>query len=884
MAQQTPNSFNPQRSHPSSPDGVGGSRSSSVPGWQTVEFPSAVSADASERQSRYAQFMTRKPGKSSSSASKQSSQSAPQSAEGLIALIQDTNQRNHELMDRVAQLEEALEQSRQALQQELDRVDGADDREPQASESDVDAAQQVSYLLNQLEFAQQANQRQEILVETLTRQLEASQARVSQLEKECEEFHQTLAQQSVKIQESDRQCRDLQARLQRQQQYTLQFKVALDKCLEVPPPSYETAAPPSGEATGVEYPKVSSNVAIPQIPLAEGAIPPVNQAAPDLTPSTEESASSVDVPLDRFSENTVLADSLIPKTNHIKPWSVDDLATHTASDSFPPQASHQEEPANEPQATSTPPDLFAARFQDTLRDLARTDLPRSPEFPFHESQSAEAVSPSEPQVEETPSSVQYDVPATDPQADEHASGQVREQASGQVNEQERSPTPIPEPDPQRLQMPEPDLLKTPFSTTPLSLTEKLSDLLGTERDNQPDTPEAESSTTETDSPTTEKEPAWVKWRSFLPPDLRQMGDRPSPTETPTDEEANARNASGLQDVRLPGESRPTRSDSLGASVNAAFSNAEPASTETESQPMPPSPPFMDDEADTEEQPYGTKEIAKLVNATAEEILRIQQAKERNEFSAEPPGPVSLSEIFSRTLEPESDDDEGSSSSDEFPTYRPTYRQGSIQSTEPSPDPWTTTPGSYLNPSSGSEKVTSIPPFSVARNSDDDHPLWAIARPSQAKSADSPTSEPSPSFRTDEAPRESPPVESDVSSARDGAPQDAEDTHEEPVAQERETPDASGMAVAPDGPHDTASSEASDRREPDTVASSDALAGADAFRTSDSAEVPTRPNPEKTLRDVSLYTPPSDGKAFQKRTSFSSLIFSVSPSAQSKSQG
>ncbi|MEB3212919.1 MAG: hypothetical protein VKL39_16315, partial [Leptolyngbyaceae bacterium] len=42
--------------------------------------------------------------------------------------------------------------------------------------------------------------------------------------------------------------------------------------------------------------------------------------------------------------------------------------------------------------------------------------------------------------------------------------------------------------------------------------------------------------------------------------------------------------------------------------------------------------------------------------------------------------------------------------------------------------------------------------------------------------------------------------------------------------------------------------------------------------------------EKTLRDVSLYTPPSDGKAFQKRTSFSSLIFSVSPSAQSKSQG
>jgi len=277
-------------------------QSSSVPGWQTVEFPSALSADANQRQSLYTQSMARKtassnkktvgsvgtnpeaqseaqskyrsthrskfnhavrsPASHSKQSSKQSDHQSAPSAEALIALIQDTNQRNHELMNRVTELEEALEQSRQALQAELDRsTDDGTSTDSESSHSEAsrteasrtevnstnsgeqtDPEQQVRYLLTQLEFTQQANQRQEILVETLTGQLQSSQERVTQLEQEYQHLQQTVFTQTAQIEQWESQCHDLQARLYRQQQYTLQFKAALDKCLEVPPPSYETVA------------------------------------------------------------------------------------------------------------------------------------------------------------------------------------------------------------------------------------------------------------------------------------------------------------------------------------------------------------------------------------------------------------------------------------------------------------------------------------------------------------------------------------------------------------------------------------------------------------------------------------------------------------------
>ncbi|GAB4366174.1 MAG: hypothetical protein Kow00121_03370 [Elainellaceae cyanobacterium] len=177
----------------------------------------------------------------------------------LISLIQELNQCNSILLDRVSQLEEALERSQSALKAEVKRsqsqVAFSDyEREDLVSIQDLTAAQeQVVELYNQLEFVHQTNQRQQILVETLTGQLEASQERVAQLEREAALVQQRYNDQMQSLIQYEHNCRDLQARLHRQQRYTLQFKAALEKSLEVSAPPFESVAQAVAAASTEDY-------------------------------------------------------------------------------------------------------------------------------------------------------------------------------------------------------------------------------------------------------------------------------------------------------------------------------------------------------------------------------------------------------------------------------------------------------------------------------------------------------------------------------------------------------------------------------------------------------------------------------------------------------
>jgi hypothetical protein len=167
--------------------------------------------------------------------------SQPPELADLISLIQELNQCNSALLDRVSQLEDALEQSQSTLAL----------AEPAAAPMPQDlpkAQEQITTLYNQLEFAHQTNQRQQILLETLTAQLEASQERVAQLERETSLVQQRYTEQVQTLTQTESSCRELQARLHRQQRYTLQFKAALEKCLEVPMPQYEGQEAPSATA------------------------------------------------------------------------------------------------------------------------------------------------------------------------------------------------------------------------------------------------------------------------------------------------------------------------------------------------------------------------------------------------------------------------------------------------------------------------------------------------------------------------------------------------------------------------------------------------------------------------------------------------------------
>ncbi|WP_088893820.1 hypothetical protein [Leptolyngbya ohadii] len=166
--------------------------------------------------------------------------SEPPSLIDLISLIQELNQCNGVLLDRVSQLEDALERSQKALQEQIGRSPEPSDM----PENDDPAAAhaQIANLFSQLEFAHQTNQRQQIVIETLTAGLENSQERVAQLEREAALLQQRYSEQTQLLMQSEGTCRDLQARLQRQQRYTLQFKAALEKCLEMPMPHQETGS------------------------------------------------------------------------------------------------------------------------------------------------------------------------------------------------------------------------------------------------------------------------------------------------------------------------------------------------------------------------------------------------------------------------------------------------------------------------------------------------------------------------------------------------------------------------------------------------------------------------------------------------------------------
>jgi hypothetical protein len=126
----------------------------------------------------------------------------------------------------IAKQRQALDASRQRLQ----------DQETQLTEQTeaINAVRgEVTEMNQSLEQAHQVQQKQQILIDTLTAQLESSQSRVAQLERDCALTKQQYDEQIQQLRQAESDSRDLRSRLNRQQQYTLQFKAALEKCLDV---------------------------------------------------------------------------------------------------------------------------------------------------------------------------------------------------------------------------------------------------------------------------------------------------------------------------------------------------------------------------------------------------------------------------------------------------------------------------------------------------------------------------------------------------------------------------------------------------------------------------------------------------------------------------
>lgn len=162
-----------------------------------------------------------------------------------IALTKKLRQRNRTLLKQVAQLEQALAECQESFQSAIARSQGQEALLLQQTEELNASQEQATRLFNELESSHQAAQRQQNLIETLSQQLETSQQRIAQMEREGALTQQQYKEQSHKLLQTENVCQELQTRLQRQQRQTLQFKTALEKCLEVPVPSYEPKAQPT---------------------------------------------------------------------------------------------------------------------------------------------------------------------------------------------------------------------------------------------------------------------------------------------------------------------------------------------------------------------------------------------------------------------------------------------------------------------------------------------------------------------------------------------------------------------------------------------------------------------------------------------------------------
>lgn len=157
----------------------------------------------------------------------------------LLKLNEELQTANSDLYTEVEKLKQELAEAEKILQWQKKRSSVTESMFNQQTQELTAAQQQIQSLFEQLETALQTVQSQEMFVDTHKAQLQLSQQRIAQLERECTLLQTNYSEQSQQLLHSDNTCRELRTRLIRQQRQTLQFKSALEKCLDTPVPNYD---------------------------------------------------------------------------------------------------------------------------------------------------------------------------------------------------------------------------------------------------------------------------------------------------------------------------------------------------------------------------------------------------------------------------------------------------------------------------------------------------------------------------------------------------------------------------------------------------------------------------------------------------------------------
>ena len=240
--------------------------------WQTVDIPNAISVDA---------IPTKPETKNSQSQTQPTEAGSPPILDNLknllgnaeqgkgkgstpVTLMQALHECNRDLLQRLAQLETALEESHNTLQNRETLLE-------QRTTELENTQEQLTRLFGKVEVSHQTLQSQEILVESLRSHLATSQARLAAVERECASTVQRYNEQLHQLVATENVCRELRSRLHRQQRHTLQFKAALERSLEMPhvkPPMI--GRPDNGDDTATaQLESLLAAVKSSQVPLRQ---------------------------------------------------------------------------------------------------------------------------------------------------------------------------------------------------------------------------------------------------------------------------------------------------------------------------------------------------------------------------------------------------------------------------------------------------------------------------------------------------------------------------------------------------------------------------------------------------------------------------------------
>ena len=317
--------------------------------WQTVDFPNAISVDAiptkPETKNSQSQTQPTEAGSSPISDNLKNLLGNAEQAKGKgstpVTLMQALHECNRDLLQRLAQLETALEESQNTLQNRETLLE-------QRTAELENTQEQLTRLFGKVEVSHQTLQSQEILVESLRSNLATSQARLAAVERECASTVQRYNEQLQQLVATENVCRELRSRLHRQQRHTLQFKAALERSLERPHVKPPTIDPPDNadDTATAHLESLLAAVKSSQVP-----VPPAFNASP-VKPWSEPA---------EHSEAVAASDAIDPES--IANLELNKLAQVSGIQLHPTETNQPQEPATDSALAVGEPELPVAESE-----------------------------------------------------------------------------------------------------------------------------------------------------------------------------------------------------------------------------------------------------------------------------------------------------------------------------------------------------------------------------------------------------------------------------------------------------------------------------------------------------------------------------------------